>query len=371
MQNADTNRVNPADRLNTLVTDLRAGRRRAVARAISLVEQGAPEREELLRRLGAGAGTARVIGMTGPPGAGKSTLLNGLISAARAAGRRVAVLAVDPSSPFTGGALLGDRVRMTRHSADDGVFIRSMATRGHAGGLSAAALEAVQILSAAGYQDILVESVGVGQSEVGILSLADIVLVVLTPGAGDEIQALKAGVMEIGDIYVINKADYPGVESLERELREVCATALRGAVPPTVRRTVATTGDGVVELYHQIGIHLDALIATGEQARRRRERAGDLLADIAADVVRRWVKQRGAAGSPVEISSTAFRRTLAGALETVAADTAAAAALGTVADDTATADTPAADTPFVTANTAEPDAASQGARRRNTPDEED
>ena len=325
MPNADANGVTSPDDLTTLVDAVCAGRRRAVARAISLVEQAAPDRDELLRRLGPSTGEARVIGMTGPPGAGKSTLLSGLISAGRAAGRRVAVLAVDPSSPFSGGALLGDRVRMTRHNGDDGVFIRSMATRGHHGGLSAAALDTVTILTAAGYDDIYVESVGVGQSEVGILSLADVVLLVLNPGAGDEIQALKAGVMEIGDIYVINKADYPGVESLERELVEVCDNAQRKSVTPVVMKTVASAGDGVSALYETIGRHYDALGREGELARRRRERMADAVADTAANMVRRWLKDRTASASAgavplTDIPLTEIRRRLAGALDSLSID---------------------------------------------------
>ncbi len=309
-----------------LVDGVLAGKRRSVARAITVVENGAPGRDELLGALTSGAlsrvapgigPAARVIGITGPPGAGKSTLLSGLIGSARDARRRVAVLAVDPTSPFSGGALLGDRIRMSRHGDDDGVFIRSMATRGHHGGLSAAALDTVTILSAAGYDDVFVESVGVGQSEVGILGLADVVLLVLNPGAGDEIQALKAGVMEIGDIYVINKTDYPGVASLERDLREVCDNATRHTVAPVTAKTVASTGEGVTELYETIHSYHAELDKVGELTRRRQNRLADAVADAAADMVRTWVKEQSFSAAPGDVPLGELRRRLAGALETI------------------------------------------------------
>ncbi|MFP4152969.1 MAG: methylmalonyl Co-A mutase-associated GTPase MeaB [Alkalispirochaeta sp.] len=306
------------DHLITIAGGVKEGRHRAIARAISIVESATPESDLLLHALAEGHGTAtRVIGITGPPGAGKSTLLNGLVDAARSAGRRVAVLAVDPSSPFSGGALLGDRVRMTRHGADDGVFIRSMATRGHGGGLSAASLETVTVLTAAGFEDIFVESVGVGQSEVGILSLADLVLLVMNPGAGDEIQALKAGVMEIGDIYVINKCDYPGVEKLERELAEVIREHPRSSIPPEIRRTVAVTGDGVSELYGKIGTHLAKLEDAGELLERRQRRIGDALVETASGLFRRWIRERGIVDPREGVPFAVIRRRLAEVLEKI------------------------------------------------------
>ncbi len=277
-----------------------AGQVRSIARAISLVESGRAERDQLLdelRRRDDPPGEeqsigAAVIGITGPPGAGKSTLISRLIMSVRETGEKVAVLAVDPSSPFTGGALLGDRIRMDLHGTDPGVFIRSMASRGGTGGISAAALETVQVLVSAGYGTIIVESVGVGQSEVGILTLADIVLVALTPGSGDEIQALKAGVMEIGDLYVVNKADYPQAEAMVASLNAALEETLRGGLAPLVLRTVATEGTGVAELYRAIGERLDQLHRTGELERRRQQRVIDALREMATDLFSRWISER-------------------------------------------------------------------------------
>lgn len=269
---------------------MRAGEVRAVARAISLVENGDADRDALLDLLAGGdTGTQRVIGITGPPGAGKSTLVSRLIMEVRSHGEQVAVLAVDPSSPFTGGALLGDRIRMDRHGTDPGVYIRSMASRGGGGGLSAAALETVQVLTAAGYNTILVETVGVGQSEVGILSLADLVILALTPLCGDEIQALKAGVMEIGDIYVVNKADLPQADAMVGALRAALEESHRGGLDPLVVRTVATEGEGVRELYDAIGVRLGELAERGELDRRRQQRVIDALRDMATDLFTHWI----------------------------------------------------------------------------------
>lgn len=287
-----------------LAAEVRQGLPRAVARAISVVERGDPQRDELLSALSRGRSedhsrsdqqspiATRVIGITGPPGAGKSTLLNRLIAVARRRGRPVAVLAVDPSSPYSGGALLGDRVRMAKHSGDTGVYIRSMASRGHHGGLAAAALETVTILESAGYKDIFVESVGVGQSEVGILTIADLVAIVLNPGAGDDIQALKAGVLEIGDLYVINKADHPGVERLRRDLLEVCANATHTAIEPRVVSTVAVEDSGTEELYDAIEERYDALCENGELTTRRSARVGAALIEIATERFRTWITKK-------------------------------------------------------------------------------
>ena len=210
--------MDPADRLTAGVL---AGELRAVARAISLVENRDPQATSLVDRLYPHTGRAVLIGVTGSPGSGKSTLVDRLIAREREAGRTVAVIAVDPSSPFTGGAILGDRLRMQDHAADPGVFIRSMASRGSLGGLTAAAGDAVRVLDAAGYDTVLIETIGVGQTEIDVVELADLVLLVFMPGAGDEIQALKAGVMEIGDIYVINKDDLPGAKKLRLEVEYV------------------------------------------------------------------------------------------------------------------------------------------------------
>lgn len=274
-----------------------------MARAITMVESASPDRDELLERLrneavssrggsDPGQGTKvlpRVIGITGPPGAGKSSIISGLIPIARREEEKVAVLAVDPSSPFSGGALLGDRLRMDRHGTDPDVFIRSMASRGRTGGLSPAALETVTVLTAAGFDTIIVESVGVGQSEVGILTLADIVLVVLNPGTGDDIQALKAGVMEIGDVYVVNKADYPEAEGLARTVKNVFAEAHRGSLEPLVMRTIATSGEGLEELYRGIDERLAELHENGELQERHRRRITAALQEIAGDLFNEWV----------------------------------------------------------------------------------
>ena len=277
--------------LGEIVDGVRRRRPRAIGRAISIVEAGGPRRDTLMDLID---GTPPpVVGLTGPPGAGKSTLIAALVSAAREAGKRVAVLAVDPSSPFSGGALLGDRLRMTRHSGDTEVFIRSMATRGHGGGLSAAALEATAILGAAGFDTVIVESVGVGQSEVGIMSIADLVLVVLNPGTGDEIQTLKAGVMEIGDVYIINKADLAGADDLERALRHAQLVIPGTEHRAEICRTVAADGTGVPELYAATGDLLARLDEDGALDRRRRVRVTAAWEQLAGDLLRQWLRERG------------------------------------------------------------------------------
>ena len=204
-----------------LVTEVRRGNPRAIARAISLIEDLEPEAEGLVDDLYPHTGRSRVMGITGSPGAGKSSLVDRLITLERQRGRRVAVIAVDPSSPFSGGAILGDRLRMQTHATDAGVFIRSMASRGYLGGIAAATGDVIKVLDAAGYESIFIETIGVGQTEIKIVELSDIVLLVLMPGAGDEIQAMKAGIMEIGDIFVINKKDLPGADKLLAEVRYV------------------------------------------------------------------------------------------------------------------------------------------------------
>jgi len=236
-------------------------------------------------------GAARVIGLTGSPGVGKSTTVSALVGAFRAAGRRVAVLAVDPTSPFTGGALLGDRVRMQDHATDDQVFIRSMATRGHLGGLAAAAPQAIRVLDAAGFEVILVETVGVGQAEVAVAALADSVVVLLAPGLGDAIQAAKAGILEVADLFVVNKADKPDSHQVVRDLRTMIALGHYeiGEWKPPIIETVATGGlrdAGIVELEHDLDAHWAWLRSSGELVHRRRERAREEITALALATLR-------------------------------------------------------------------------------------
>jgi LAO/AO transport system kinase len=224
---------------------VRNGDVRALARAATWVENRRPEARDLLKLLFPHTGHALILGVTGPPGAGKSTLVNQLTATARTAGHTVGIVAVDPSSPFSGGAILGDRIRMQQHHADAGVFIRSTATRSWLGGLSRAATELALLLDAAGRDVVIVETVGVGQDEVEIARLADVTAVVLMPGMGDDVQALKAGILEVADLFVINKADRPGAEDLQRELEGMLALAENGGETPPILRTVASEGVGV------------------------------------------------------------------------------------------------------------------------------
>ena len=244
------------------------GNPRSIGRAISLVEDGGPGSRELMRRMRSLPAKALIFGITGAPGSGKSTLVDRLIGVMRESGKRVGVIGVDPSSPFTGGSVLGDRIRMMRHASDPGVFIRSMATRGHSGGLARAAGDAAAILSAARADVILVETVGVGQAEVGVITLADVTLVLLTPGAGDEIQIFKAGIMEIADIFVLNKSDLPGADKLEAQIRGMLESGGRGASRPPLFRTSAAEGTGIDPLAQEM-LRLGAAKKLAIRARRR------------------------------------------------------------------------------------------------------
>ena len=269
----------------------RAGEARAVGRLISLVENASPALRDVMASLMPHVGHAWVIGLTGSPGVGKSTSTSVLVTAFRQAGKRVGVLAVDPSSPFSGGALLGDRVRMQDHALDREVYIRSMASRGHLGGLAWSTPQAIRVLDAAGCDVILIETVGVGQSEVEIAGLADTTLVLLAPGMGDGIQAAKAGILEIGDVYVINKADRDGADTLRRELRSMLALAERaeGDWRPPILKTVASTNDGLDAVATEIDRHHDWLESSGELAVRRTRRARDEIEAIALTALRaRW-----------------------------------------------------------------------------------
>ena len=274
-----------------LVARAREGEAAAVARLITLVEEASPALREVMSGLLGHSGGAHVLGVTGPPGVGKSTSTNALVTALRRTGRRVGVLAVDPSSPFSGGALLGDRVRMSDHALDPGVFIRSMGSRGQLGGLAWSTPQAVRVLDASGCDVVLVETVGVGQSEVEIAGLADTTLVLTAPGMGDGIQAAKAGILEIGDVYVVNKADREGAERVRRELRTVLTMAERdeGTWRPPVVSTVASRGEGVEELLAEVERHRAWAAGSGELERRRTARARREVEAIAVTTLReRW-----------------------------------------------------------------------------------
>jgi len=258
--------------VDDLLTRARAGEVRALARLLTWVENRARGIESVMKEAYLAAGNARIVGITGSPGAGKSTLVDGLVTAYAASGAKTAVIAVDPSSPFTGGAILGDRIRMSGHDRGADVFVRSMATRGHLGGLGAATADIVTVMDAAGRDPVLIETVGVGQDEVEIARIADISVVILMPGMGDDVQALKAGIMEIGDIFVINKCDRPGADELERTIRGMLALAPEhsGAVDAPIIRTIATRNEGIGELRDAIArMHADTGRETDRVARKR------------------------------------------------------------------------------------------------------
>jgi len=274
----------------TFFERIRAGQPAAVARAISMVADRRDGYLELLAELYRYPVEGVVIGVTGPPGAGKSTLVDALIAQYRASGRRVGVIAVDPSSPFTGGAILGDRIRMQRHAADPDVFIRSLASRGQLGGLGPATAEAGRVLELAGFDVVILETVGVGQAEVEVMGVADIVLMVLVPGSGDHVQILKAGVMEIGDLFVVNKGDRDGADRLQAEVEMLLRLAWPQEEPARrMARTVATTGEGVADLAEKITGRLLAFERSGARVeRRKRHVERQLRGHLQREVVERF-----------------------------------------------------------------------------------
>jgi LAO/AO transport system kinase len=275
----------------SLVERLLGGDVRALARGITLIEEGHPRAEEVLRRAYGQTGRATVIGVTGAPGSGKSSLVDRLVAAYRRAGRRVGVVAVDPSSAFSGGAILGDRVRMQQHARDPDVYIRSMATRGHLGGLARATNDVIDLLDATGYDPVIVETVGVGQDEVDVVRTADAVAVVLVPGMGDDVQAIKAGILEIADLFVINKADRDGADRLESDLDNMLSLVEDDSRPrPAIYRTVAIADRGIGEVVDGVDAFL-AAAGRERRAQRRRDRAEArflaVLAEAVVDRVRR------------------------------------------------------------------------------------
>lgn len=270
-----------------LSKDVLAGGKRALARAITVVENGGPEATQLVKSLFQHTGKAHLIGITGSPGVGKSTLVDALITQARDAGLKVAVLAIDPSSPFTGGAILGDRIRMQGHTLDNNVFIRSMANQGHAGGVALATYDAVRMLEASGYDVVFIETVGVGQSELAIAQTADTTILVLMPGSGDDIQAIKSGIMEIGDIFVVNKGDLPGANKSASEITQSLElnTFTTDWRPPVVV-AVAETGTGVDEVWQSCRKHRKFLEDSGLLVERRRHKIQAELSELVADMAR-------------------------------------------------------------------------------------
>ncbi len=277
--------------VSELVEQARAGQPRAVGRLISLVEDESPSLREVMAALAPYVGRAHVVGVTGAPGVGKSTFTSALVTALRATGKRVGVLAVDPSSPYSGGALLGDRIRMSDHATDSGVFIRSRASRGHLGGLAWSTPQALRVLDAAGFDVVLVETVGVGQSEVEIAGAADTSVVLVAPGMGDGIQAAKAGILEIGDLYVVNKADREGARTVRRDLRSMISLTERpdGAWKPPVLLTTAHTGEGVAAVADALEEHRQWATSSGALHNRRLVRAKDEVETGAVTELRkRW-----------------------------------------------------------------------------------
>ncbi|MBX9878781.1 MAG: methylmalonyl Co-A mutase-associated GTPase MeaB [Candidatus Obscuribacterales bacterium] len=278
--------------METITKDLLSGNRRALARALSIVEDGGPQATELVRSLFSHAGRAHLIGITGSPGVGKSTLVDALIAAIRRSGLRVGVLAVDPSSPFTGGAILGDRIRMQEHTMDKDVFIRSMANRGHAGGTALATYDAVRMMEASGYDVVIIETVGVGQSELAIAETADTTILVLMPSSGDDIQAIKSGIMEIGDIFVVNKADLPGSDKTASEIMASLELShFKDDWRPPVVSAVAETGQGIDKVWEAVQKHKLFLESSGQLMDRRKHKVQTELTELVAAIARENLKQ--------------------------------------------------------------------------------
>jgi len=271
-----------------LAAEFRAGNVRGLARAISLVEQRDPAVRHLLEELRDHFQRPRVLGFTGAPGTGKSTLVDALVAKLRGGRQKVGVVAVDPNSPYSGGAILGDRIRMQRHALDDGVYIRSMGARGHLGGLSAASREAIRLLGAFGFDYVLLETVGVGQSELEVAAVADTTVVVLTPGLGDGVQMIKAGIMEIADVFAVNKADLPGAQKVVQEVRSMLNMGPKLAWKPPIVMTVASRAEGLDELLEAVDRHRQHLESTGEGE----QRAAARLKDEAADLVGEWARRQ-------------------------------------------------------------------------------
>jgi LAO/AO transport system kinase len=293
-----------------LVDRLLSGDARALARAISLVEERSPAAVELLREIFPGTGRAAIVGLTGAPGSGKSSLVDRLVAASRAEDSKVGVVAIDPSSAYSGGAILGDRVRMLDHARDADVFIRSMATRGYLGGLSRATNDAIDLMDAAGYDPLFVETVGVGQDEVDVVKTADIVAVVLVPGMGDDIQAIKAGILEIADLFVINKSDHQGADRLHTELEHMLSMVDSAhKAKPTIHHTIATSDTGISELWSAISNKL-AAVRTQRPDDRRRERAEARFLAVLSDRLLEMVKRDAFPGGSFEriVSDIADRR---------------------------------------------------------------
>ena len=286
------------DEVRDVAAAVRSGNPRALGRLISWIENASAVLPMIMKELAPDTGRAHIVGLTGAPGVGKSTTVTALVRTLRARGERVGVLAVDPSSPFSGGALLGDRVRMQEHALDRDVYIRSMATRGHLGGLAAATPQALRVFDAAGFDTVIVETVGVGQSELEVAEMADAVLVLLAPGMGDGIQAAKAGILEIGDIFVVNKSDRDGAQALVRELRTMIALADRDRQDwkPPIVMTVAHENRGIVELLDAIDRFRASQVETGRAALRRIARARREVERIALAKVRAEFRLNGEAG---------------------------------------------------------------------------